>query len=1591
PYTVVIEATEVIDPAGIWLVVVSNGVPGQAMNPTSWIPATGTASFDVTFSNGNTVLQVTATNSCGTTNESLAILVGPVDAPTIVITTPTTGSCSEAASIHVEASTTNVAQGVTCYFCMRETTAGQVPECTSALSAASGQVDASGVCQVDLILPFEADWQIWGSVTNTVPITSTSPAVEVKYDDTDPVVAFVQPTDPTVFNAASVDTSPGVPGFQTQVVISHDETGPVTVNFTGHDGIISGPDHTPGTITFPAVTLNDGVLLLEVEVCDCANNCATAAPVNVTVDRVAPDVIISVPIDNDKLGETDDDSLIAGFQYDVVAEFTNAQVGDTVVLSHCDTDCGNQANWIDEADLVLNASQLNTYLFDDVTLTVQDIATIQILATITDAAGNADDSGIITVFFNRNSPTVDITRPPENAELNFMDDFCDPDFQSQVNIETHNTEIGDLLVLCICHGACPAADPGSADRCAQNGYGEEVWVGTVTGTTTYVMCVPMEQGENRLRAFARNDFGQESFSDEIIVYVDSTFPTVVTQTITSDLNGDSCLNASEGDLTVSFTVSDTGLGSNLDGRLVTLVRDWPTGSAVAGCNNTILSDQVIITCSLADDVLPYALTATFLDTYNNPNIREANPVVADAEAQFAIRVDTQAPAISVTDPDPTPVNSFNHDDDLNGGTQAADFNFCVSTDAEEGQTVTFYIDGSPEGTTADVLANGTACIQTTMGQGSHALTAMVEDSCGNQTTSAALNIDVDTIVPTITCSAPTTGDTETTQNVPFTCDITEAGEISVDSDLGDNCLHAAGSAGNTDFICQLGEGTHNLSITVTDQAGNVSDPYLIDNVTVSVDGCQIAFNDPTPTVLNAADDDGNPDNGISIDLTACSNDCNSSCALCSVTIWVDDTQQGGAQPFDAGGCVDFNGVVLPHKDDDDTVVRVEVDDGQDVTFDQFSVLVDLRAPVIELLVPSGPAADCVVADNPRVDGLTVIADEDPGAPFDCDMDFQIRVTDGGNGSNGGTITLEDGAPISTDNVDASPDDVVLANVALAHDDSHALTVRVVDAAGNQATAPVTITADVVAPGAADMSSSSVTDSRRAYVSAMWAATGDDGSVGAAAAYNLKWSLSDIDGTNWDAANLIYSGSNQSWPGASAPALQTLNTYHLAVRAEDELGNLGPVSADHSLANNWNELTYTSPSGGYFSFFMQNLGDIDSDNDDDLAVSAPTQTNDQGALYVFYGEDPLSSWASGSPQQINRGINGEFFGYSFSGKGDLDRDTGSPANNALDLVVGGRGFDSNRGRVSIYFGVVGGQLPGTPAIEIRPAETTATEFGGSVKIIGDVNGDGQDDLFVGAPMGGVNGQGYIFFGRTQAEWTDSGYADGLDADNIPYIPASKADVIILGEAANDEFGFRHGSTGLGDLDGDGNDEYSIVASKVFKVYNFDGASHATTTSTADAVNYLTESSANDANRVGFGMNSIGGLDFTGDSYPDLVVTDASSPNSSLYLYACETSPEQISTSYTKKILNGGIGFGFDLEAGDINLDGELDLLVGSYYGDSAFLHLNTGQSPYFSDTADSTLLGAEGFYGISVALGDFDGDGRLDIALGSLDDIIHVLY
>jgi Ca2+-binding RTX toxin-like protein len=156
------------------------------------------------------------------------------------------------------------------------------------------------------------------------------------------------------------------------------------------------------------------------------------------------------------------------------------------------------------------------------------------------------------------------------------------------------------------------------------------------------------------------------------------------------------------------------------------------------------------------------------------------------------------------------------------------------------------------------------------------------------------------------------------------------------------------------------------------------------------------------------------------------------------------------------------------------------------------------------------------------------------------------------------------------------------------------------------------------------------------------------------------------------------------------------------------------------------------------------------------------------------------------------------GYSVASAGDVNGD------GFADLIVGAPLADSNgpsSGASYVVFGRAGGfganlnlsALNGTNGFKISGA--AASDYSGrAVASAGDVNGDGFDDLIVGAgradPNGGNSGASYVVFGRA------SGFGPNL---NVSTLDGTKG-FRISGEAASDYSGESVASAG--DVNGDG---------------------------------------------------------------------------------------------------------------------------------------------------------------------------------------------
>jgi hypothetical protein len=204
-------------------------------------------------------------------------------------------------------------------------------------------------------------------------------------------------------------------------------------------------------------------------------------------------------------------------------------------------------------------------------------------------------------------------------------------------------------------------------------------------------------------------------------------------------------------------------------------------------------------------------------------------------------------------------------------------------------------------------------------------------------------------------------------------------------------------------------------------------------------------------------------------------------------------------------------------------------------------------------------------------------------------------------------------------------------------------------------------------------------------------------------------------------------------------------------------------------------------------------DADADGNADGIVGAPYNDGGgsaAGRAYLLYGTP--SSGDLADADVLYSGENaGDLAGTSLAA-GDLDGD------GTDDLLIGAPGHDgggSYSGRVYVIY------APGTSDVDLALADATLTGVaagdlaGDEVRVVGDLDSDGLDDIGVGAEGaddGGKNaGLVAIFFGAPTG-------ASSLSA----------ADVLLVGEAAGDYAGWSLSAGG--DVDADGADDVLVGA-------------------------------------------------------------------------------------------------------------------------------------------------------------------------------------
>ncbi len=225
--------------------------------------------------------------------------------------------------------------------------------------------------------------------------------------------------------------------------------------------------------------------------------------------------------------------------------------------------------------------------------------------------------------------------------------------------------------------------------------------------------------------------------------------------------------------------------------------------------------------------------------------------------------------------------------------------------------------------------------------------------------------------------------------------------------------------------------------------------------------------------------------------------------------------------------------------------------------------------------------------------------------------------------------------------------------------------------------------------------------------------------------------------------------------------------------------------------------------------VSGAGDVDGDGLNDMLVSAPYEDSggaDAGAVYLLLGGGAPDTFASpfdlsGADTKLIGAEPDDQAGGSISGGGDIDGD------GLDDVLVGairveGTGYDTDG---AAYLLLGGGALSGDPgAQDISRSDVTIThrmdgsDIGRSVAIVGDVDGDDLDDILVSVnkEYGSVNGAVYLLLG---------GGALGMLP---PELDNSEADLKLVGE--DSYFPGGYSSSGAGDVDGDGRQEFLVGA-------------------------------------------------------------------------------------------------------------------------------------------------------------------------------------
>lgn len=465
-----------------------------------------------------------------------------------------------------------------------------------------------------------------------------------------------------------------------------------------------------------------------------------------------------------------------------------------------------------------------------------------------------------------------------------------------------------------------------------------------------------------------------------------------------------------------------------------------------------------------------------------------------------------------------------------------------------------------------------------------------------------------------------------------------------------------------------------------------------------------------------------------------------------------------------------------------------------------------------------------------------------------------------------------------------------------------------------------------------------------------------------------------------------------------------------------LNSNGTVKSYKKITEGFNGFSSTLNFQDGFASGVANIGDIDGDNVIDVAIGSQyddTANTDAGAIYIILLN---SDGTVKNDVKISTGLRGfvstldaeSRFGSSIVPAGDQNND-------GIKEIIVGSFRDNENGdtegaiwllSINSSLNVVSEKKISSSLTDFNPILSPNSAFGISLANLGDPDGNGIDNILVGASENNAYGS------AVGSSWilnfnSDSGL-ESYTLINSKYKLSS-----------GDNFG--RSVTNIGDLDDDGIEDYAVGANMSDEDGTEKGAVYILFMTSHNSIKTVRKISnlnggfsgiINDSDLFGTSIESLGDLD--GDGVEDLAVgarfdDDGTTDAGAIWILFLNSdgsvkSHQKISKAQGNFGANLGnlASFGTSItNLGDLDGDNVIDIAVGanressnnvSQTGVAYILFLNNDGTVKSHkaignglNNFSSNLKTSDGFASSIANIGDIDGDNITDIAVGAMYD------